>query len=201
MTRKTLLTLCLSVAVAVGMLITLATGLSLAKTPDTAPNSSDDAAAVTVEYTLLTGGGTGQLVFVGVGGEIDGVANPTLTANPGDVVEITLINGDGMLHDLTIDEFGVHTRQFSEQDEQDSITFTADQIGEYVYYCSVPGHRQAGMWGKLIVGQPIVQAATGPISCVTRRMYRPPSVIVHPRPFKWTLSPRKWLGNWPMARP
>ena len=160
MTRKALLTLSLSLVVAIGMIITLATGLSLAKTPEVFPNSNDESATVTVEYTLLTGGGTGQLVFVGVGGEIDGVVNPTLTANPGDVVKITLINGDGMLHDVALDEFNVATDQFAGLDEQDSITFAADEIGEFVYYCSVPGHRQAGMWGKLIVGQPTDQAAT-----------------------------------------
>lgn len=161
MTRRTLLTIFLSLAVAIGMMITVATGLSLAKTPEIAPNSDSESATVTVEYTLLTGGGTGQLVFVGVGGDIDGVVNPTLIANPGDVVKITLINGDGMLHDVAIDEFNVATDQFVGMDEQDSITFTADQIGEFVYFCSVPGHRQAGMWGKLIVGQPAAQGETG----------------------------------------
>ena len=74
---------------------------------------------MTVEYVLTTGGGTGQLVFVGVGGEIDGVVNPTLRANPGDVVKITLLNDDGMLHDLVIDEFNVATDQFAGRDEQD----------------------------------------------------------------------------------
>ena len=161
MTRKTLLTLSLSLAVAMGMLITLATGLSLAKTPDPVSTSKGESTKVTVEYTLLTGGGTGQLVFVGVGGEIDGMVNPALMVNPGDVVKITLINGDGMLHDVSIDEFNVATDQFAELDQQDSIMFTADQIGEFVYYCSVPGHRQAGMWGKLIVGEPAAQGATG----------------------------------------
>ncbi len=161
MTRKTLLTLSLSLAVAIGMIITVATGLSLAETPEVAPDSDGESATVTVEYTLLTGGGTGQLVFVGVGGDIDGEVNPTLTANPGDVVKITLINGDGMLHDVAIDEFDAQIDQFAGLDEQDSITFTVDEIGEFVYYCSVPGHRQAGMWGKLIVGQPSSKAATG----------------------------------------
>lgn len=161
MLRKTLLTITLSAAIGIAMLITLVTGLTLAQSPDAEHHTNAEPSAVTVEYTLLTGGDTGQLVFVGVGGEIDGVVNPTLTANPGDIVKITLINGDGMLHDLVIDEFEVATDQFAEPDEQDSITFTVDQIGEYVYYCSVPGHRQAGMWGKLVVGAPAAQGASG----------------------------------------
>ncbi len=32
------------------------------------------------------------------------------------------------------------------------ITFTPEQSGEYVFYCTVAGHRQAGMEGKLVVG-------------------------------------------------
>jgi len=31
------------------------------------------------------------------------------------------------------------------------IEFTADKVGEFEYYCSMPGHRQAGQFGKLIV--------------------------------------------------
>ncbi|TAK75800.1 MAG: hypothetical protein EPO16_08440 [Dehalococcoidia bacterium] len=32
------------------------------------------------------------------------------------------------------------------------ITFTPKQPGEYVFYCTVAGHRQAGMQGRLVVG-------------------------------------------------
>ena len=34
-----------------------------------------------------------------------------------------------------------------------SVTvFRADKSGEYAYFCALPGHRQAGMEGKLVVG-------------------------------------------------
>ncbi len=116
----------------------------------------------TVEYTLVTGGSYGGLVFVGVGGAIDNQVNPTLTADPGDVVKITLVNGDGIVHDLTIDEFGVQTPQLQQRDDRQAVIFAVEQEGEYVYYCSLPGHRQAGMFGLLRVGNPApVAAATG----------------------------------------
>ncbi len=139
-----------------------------APTPAPAPTATPTGAEVAlaaeevdVAYTLITGGDYGGLVFVGVGGEIDGVVNPTLTANPGDTVSITLINGDGVEHDLAIDEFGVSTGSLTELNQQTTVTFTVEQEGEYVYYCTIPGHRQAGMWGTLRVGNPQSQAAVG----------------------------------------
>jgi len=114
-----------------------------------------------VEYTLITGGEYGSLIFVGVGGEIDGEINPTLTAQPGDVVKITLVNGDGILHDVTLDEFDARTEQFSEKDAQQEIVFQVEEDGEYVYYCSVPGHREAGMLGTLQVGESPALATEG----------------------------------------
>ncbi|HLF29062.1 MAG TPA: copper-containing nitrite reductase [Anaerolineae bacterium] len=120
---------------------------------DTSTALATSNAEATVEYTLTTSSGHDGLGFMGVGGEIDGAMNPTLKASPGDVVAITLINGDGLQHNFTLDEFGAATRDLLQPNEQQTITFTVDAAGEYVYYCAVPGHRQAGMWGKLQVGE------------------------------------------------
>ncbi len=133
--------------------------------PASTPPASTPAVVVPsadVEYTLRTGGPSGELAFVGVGGDIDGQINPTLTADPGQVVKITLINADGIQHDLTIDEFGVQTDQVGQAGQLDEAIFTVDQEGEFVYYCSLPGHRQAGMWGTLRVGNPAPAAAEAP---------------------------------------
>lgn len=114
----------------------------------------------TVEFTLRTESGHDGLAFVGVGGEIDGQMNPILPVNLGDVVKITLINGDGIQHNLVIDEFGVTTGDLLDADQQASVVFTADQAGAYIYYCSVPGHKQF-MNGIVQVGAPAAAAATG----------------------------------------
>ncbi len=34
------------------------------------------------------------------------------------------------------------------------LEFTPSEAGEYEYFCTVPGHKEAGMVGKLIVGNP-----------------------------------------------
>ena len=130
--------------------------------PPTAAPTAAPQMEPTVRYTLVTGGGTGKLNYVGRGGDIDGQLNPTLTAQPGDVVEITLVNGDYILHDLAIDEFGVKTPQLQNADETATVIFHVEQEGEFFYYCSVPGHRQAGMEGILRVGNPAPAAAEGP---------------------------------------
>jgi nitrite reductase (NO-forming) len=116
----------------------------------------------TVEYTLRTALRTEAppMAFVGVGGEIDGVVNPELHATVGDVVKITVINGDPVLHDMKIDEFDVSTGELITQNQEAVVIFKVTEAGEYVYYCSVPGHREIGMWGKLIVTGPNAESQT-----------------------------------------
>jgi hypothetical protein len=48
-----------------------------------------------VEYALTTGMIDGRFTYIGVGGGIDGVSNPILSANVGDTVKITLTS-DGI---------------------------------------------------------------------------------------------------------
>lgn len=106
-----------------------------------------------VHFTLKTGRSGNELVFIGVSEAIMGVINPELSVKSGDSVEITLINDDNMLHDIVISEFNAATTQFSKKGQQKSIRFIADQEGNFSYFCSVPGHRQSGMEGLLIVGE------------------------------------------------
>jgi len=54
----------------------------------------------TVEFTLKTAMAEGKMVFVGVGGDIDGLVNPDLVVEPGAVVKVNLVNGDGPEHDI-----------------------------------------------------------------------------------------------------
>lgn len=117
------------------------------------PSKAHASLAANVHYTLRTDTSSG-MAFVGVGGDIDGQINPTLTAAPGDVVEITMVNGDGVEHDLAVPDFGVSTGSVSTMGAKASVTFTVAKDGEYIYFCSIPGHRLAGMWGKLDVGSP-----------------------------------------------
>ncbi len=104
----------------------------------------------TISYMLTTGLQDGKMVFIGVGGEIDGLTNPTLTANVGDVIEIMLSSGEGAEHDISFPDFDATSGRVSGTDST-TLTFTASQGGEFAYFCTVPGHRQAGMEGLLKV--------------------------------------------------
>jgi nitrite reductase (NO-forming) len=96
----------------------------------------------------------GRMVFIGVGGEIDGAVNPDLHVHPGDHVRLVLENGDGMPHDLAIPDLFAQSPMVSSQGERAELIFKVgeDNRGTFPYFCTVIGHRQAGMEGKLVVG-------------------------------------------------
>ncbi|MCL4374794.1 cupredoxin domain-containing protein [Patescibacteria group bacterium] len=72
-----------------------------------------------------------------------------ITVNKGDKVTLIMTNAGGR-HNIMIDEFNVTSEPVSTADTI-TVSFVADKAGTFVYYCSVPGHRQKGMWGTLVV--------------------------------------------------
>ncbi len=66
----------------------------------------------------------------------------------GDFVRVRATNTKGM-HDFVIDEFGI--KKELPLNEEVTFEFTTDKTGEFVFYCSKPGHRAKGQWGTLIV--------------------------------------------------
>lgn len=82
----------------------------------------------------------------------DGTRNPTLRANKGDRVRITITNGETMTHDIAMEKLGIKSGTLFEKGSSTSITFWAES--DDTYFCTVPGHRAAGMVGnfKLVEG-------------------------------------------------
>ncbi len=116
-----------------------------------APKSEPASQGNVVEYSLTTGFKDGKMVFIGVGGEIDGVVNPTLSARVGNTVKITLSSGDGVEHDIAFPDFNAKSEHVVGKGSSVTLTFTTDKSGWFVYYCTLPGHREAGMEGKFNV--------------------------------------------------
>jgi nitrite reductase (NO-forming) len=106
-----------------------------------------------LRYTLRTGIADGRMVFIGVGGTIDEQVNPVLSAAEGQVVQVTLINGEGAEHDVVFDNQGPagSSAHIVGKGASTSIAFPAAKAGDYTYFCSVPGHRLSGMEGKFLV--------------------------------------------------
>ncbi|MFA6074173.1 MAG: hypothetical protein WC758_08700 [Candidatus Woesearchaeota archaeon] len=71
-----------------------------------------------------------------------------IVVKKGDKVRIKVTVTSGM-HDFKIDEYGVYAD--TQLNKESVVEFTADKTGEFVYYCTKPGHRQLGHWGILKV--------------------------------------------------
>ena len=71
-----------------------------------------------------------------------------ITAEVGEDLAVVLTSED-LLHDFVIDELDAHVA--ADRGETAEGGFTADEPGTYTFYCSVPGHREAGMEGTLTV--------------------------------------------------
>jgi len=74
----------------------------------------------------------------------------TMEVNLGDTVKITVRNLKGT-HDLNLDEFTGATTDILDTGGEQTITFIADKVGAFEYYCSVGNHRAQGMVGTLTV--------------------------------------------------
>ncbi|MFN8381090.1 MAG: copper-containing nitrite reductase [Anaerolineales bacterium] len=109
------------------------------------------------EYVLTTDLRDGNLVFLGVSDEINGIENPTLSAAPGSTITVTLINGGEGQHDITFPEIKASTGVVKQKGEEASVTFTVPDVhGEMEYYDSTANHAELGMRGVLVVSQTAV---------------------------------------------
>ena len=101
-----------------------------------------------------------------------------LEVTAGAPVHLTLANEGALDHDFSIEhiplageavaeheeEMDEHEMSMEEEDlalhlsaaagESETITFTPSEPGEYEFFCTVPGHGEAGMAGTLIVSEP-----------------------------------------------
>ncbi|GAA4442825.1 hypothetical protein GCM10023188_42960 [Pontibacter saemangeumensis] len=91
--------------------------------------------------------------------DADGTRNPVLKAQKGEMVRIRIVNGERMTHDIVLEKLGVKSEVLVEKGDTASIVFKA--VANDIYFCSIPGHRAAGMEGKFeVVDGPIVKEKT-----------------------------------------
>jgi sulfocyanin len=99
----------------------------------------------------------------------------TLTNRDGDVPHSLVVMADPGADNLPLQagrEQAAFSRAYSKSPEQgisagdqDTISFKADQTGEFLWFCGVPGHGQSGMWTRFTVAadaaEPYVSIAAG----------------------------------------
>jgi nitrite reductase (NO-forming) len=135
------------IPVAVGILF----GATLAGPFMNAAFAATPSAAATAQvraYTLSTGMAEGKMVFLDAKG---GAVNPTLRANVGDTVEITVSSGEGAQHDIVFPELKIHSKHFDASTGPTKVKFKVTKAGTFKFICSVPGHQAIGMEGVLEV--------------------------------------------------
>lgn len=117
-------------------------------TGETAPTTT------TEEKTEEEGGGgeAGGAAELSIEADPDGAlafTTDSATAKSGKVT-VNFTNSSAVPHDVAIEEAGGETIGKTEvlAEGEDSTTVNL-KPGEYTFYCSVPGHREAGMEGTL----------------------------------------------------
>ncbi len=112
--------------------------------------------SATKTYTLYGDGTAGQNGW-GFTANTVTYPGPTLYANQGDTVSLSLFSKDGMAHIFVVDwnsdgiknGADVNSTQFSSTTTATAFSFTADQAGTHQYFCSL--HTAAVQKGPLIV--------------------------------------------------
>lgn len=108
------------------------------------------------------------MAFWGIGGSIDGKENPSLAVGLNDHVTITVVNADSQAHNLYVEGYDALSANFG-PGQTGSVHFVASQEGTFAYYCAIPGHREMGMEGTLVVGSG--QGGTGGLPPIGPEMF------------------------------
>lgn len=112
------------------------------------PSFSQDSEKIDREFTL-------EATMLGYFAP-DGAKNPTLRAKKGERIRLKIVNGELMTHDIALEKLALKSKTILEKGSSATLVFTAQEND--TYYCSVPGHRAAGMVGKLEVSENDVTA-------------------------------------------
>lgn len=119
----------------------------------TVPEPQDENSEVTSEEEIpseVEGSGEGNEVVFDLTGKNFAFSVTEMVVKKGDTVTVNFESESGF-HDWVVDEFDAATDQVRSGDGVTSVTFVADQTGEFEYYCSVGSHRAQGMVGTLVV--------------------------------------------------
>jgi plastocyanin len=122
--------------------------------PDNENEPGAQSAAPTPEQDTAAGAEGGAAQILAVSSPDSGALefDPTdLTAKAG-AVEIDYDNPSPVPHNIALEDSAGEVLDESETGTEETFSISADvQPGDYTFFCSVPGHRESGMEGKLVV--------------------------------------------------
>ena len=133
-------------------------------TSDAASQVSDGTASGSGEGTTPSDTGaqtTFDIVMLDI---LFDVTELTVPANT--EITINLVNNGALTHNFNIDELGVQSGDYA-AGQTGTITFNSGSAAEYEYFCSIPGHRESGMVGKITVVDAAAQAESTPAGAAT----------------------------------
>ena len=113
-----------------------------------------------VRYTLAFGHCRRADGVLGVGGTIDGQVNPVLSAAEGQVVQITLINGEGAEHDIVFPEQNAKSPRIIGRGASTTLAFRADE-GRRLHLHLQRARARARRHGRAIPGHAAAAGADG----------------------------------------
>ena len=108
---------------------------------------------------------------------------PTLRVDPGQHVHLSLQNSGVIQHNLHVEGSSASLQADPGQTARGDFSF--DTPGTYEFFCSIPGHKEAGMAGKLIVGD-----ATADHPEHAAQAQPPQAAVVQPLPAGVTRLPQ-----------
>ena len=120
---------------------------------DNNSNSTASTATTSTTDTTTTGAAGGAAEKVQVEADPSGAlkfVQSKLTAKPGKAT-FTFVNSSSTPHDFVLESGGKELAKTDVISQSKATTSATLAAGDYTYFCSVPGHRQAGMEGTLTV--------------------------------------------------
>ncbi len=131
--------------------------------------------------------------------------NPTIKAQVGDKILFDIVNNGKSFHafGVTVEEEGfsgiipetevASANKPLKPGESGKSSFIPPEEGIYYYICTVPGHREQGMVGQIIVGD-VSEGPTGSTMPVPApEMKKTPEMIIEKEP-EVTITPQKTIG-------
>lgn len=121
-----------------------------APTPTPASTVAPEKTESSTEATPTTQAPTSKITEISVVGTEFSFSPSNISVKAGEQVRITFRNNGRAPHNLILDGLGAGTKTIT-GGQTDIVEFTAPSSGTYTFFCSISGHRAAGMEGSLQV--------------------------------------------------